>query len=154
MTKAGVASTFFFNALHSECEECVFWPFRRNNRGYAEISLPGYKTKLAHRIMCHIANGEPPSVKHHASHSCGRGVDGCINPKHLLWKTPVENARDKFIHGTQLFGEIHQNAVLNTAQAMEIKYSTEPRSVLSKRYDTSVENVRDIQNGRRWRHLK
>lgn len=153
MTRSGNALEFFSTCLCTDQDECIIWPFSRNNRGYAQIRMQGYDTTLAHRIMCIIINGPPPTSKHHAAHGCGNGTSGCVNPKHVGWKTSVDNAQDKFQHGTQRFGDNHQNAKLTTNEALAIKYSNESRNTLSVRFNTSIENVRDIQNGRRWRHL-
>jgi hypothetical protein len=54
----------------------------------------------ATRVMCKLAHGPAPTPKHHAAHSCGKGHEACINPKHLRWATPRENAADAKLHGT------------------------------------------------------
>ena len=90
--------------LKHRTDECVIWPFHRNNKGYGQIGVEG-KIGLAHRIVCQIANGEPPGRDHHAAHSCGNGHLGCVNPRHLSWKTPSQNEQDKYDHGTRPLGE-------------------------------------------------
>lgn len=50
--------------------------------------------------MCQKAHGDPPSPKHDAAHSCGRGHEGCVNPNHLSWKTKKQNQADRITHGT------------------------------------------------------
>lgn len=77
---------------------CLIWPHRRNNFGYGEAYVDG-KMRRAHRVMCELAHGAPPTPKHYAAHSCGNGHIGCVNPKHLSWKTPSENQRDTVRHG-------------------------------------------------------
>jgi hypothetical protein len=57
-------------------------------------------TLYAHRLMCQLAHGDPPTPDHIAAHSCGRGHEGCVNPNHLSWKTYSENELDKRVHGT------------------------------------------------------
>lgn len=79
-------------------DECLTWPFARV-RGYGQVKAWG-KIRKAHRVMCQLAHGEPPSAEHHAAHSCGRGHLGCVHSGHLSWKTPKENAMDKTLHGT------------------------------------------------------
>jgi hypothetical protein len=49
--------------------------------------------------MCELAHGEPPTSKHEAAHSCGKGHEGCVNPKHLAWKTKTENRQESNEHG-------------------------------------------------------
>ena len=48
--------------------------------------------------MCFLAHGEPPTPDHVAAHSCGKGRDGCVHPKHLRWATSSENALDLSVH--------------------------------------------------------
>lgn len=48
--------------------------------------------------MCQLVKGPPPTPAHEAAHSCGRGHDACVHPKHLSWKTRSENQQDRYIH--------------------------------------------------------
>lgn len=87
-------------------EECVVWPYSRNPQGYGQTFYCG-EVMGAHRVMCILEHGEPPSERHQAAHSCGNGSGGCINPDHLRWATPKENIADKFnLHGWAL---VHKN---------------------------------------------
>jgi len=63
-------------------EECLIWPFSGNHQGYGHLGYFG-KVVKAHRLMCILAHGEPPTPEHHAAHSCGRGHLGCVHPGHL-----------------------------------------------------------------------
>lgn len=153
-TSPGEATKFLFSALSHNSDECLLWEYARNNNGYGIVRVPGYTTTLPHRIVCMIVHGLPPTGKHQAAHTCGNGHNGCINYRHLVWKTATENSEDKKLHGTYQWGETHPNSKLKYEQAYYIKHSQEPRSTLAKMFNTSVENVRDIQNGRRWRNLK
>ena len=85
-------------------DDCLIWPFARNKRsGYGFFGLKRWPT-YAHRFMCILAHGEPPTPEHQAAHTCGRGHEGCVNPRHLSWKTNSENQRDRRRHGTHLGG--------------------------------------------------
>lgn len=79
--------------------DCLLWPGSRNWNGYGNFQVNG-KVRYAHRTMCELAHGAPPSPGHVAAHSCGRGQDGCVNPKHLSWKSPADNQLDRRVHGT------------------------------------------------------
>lgn len=56
----------------------------------------------AHRLMCEMAHGAPPTPKHQAAHNCGKGHYGCVNPKHLEWKTNSQNQLDRAKNGNAL----------------------------------------------------
>ena len=100
-TLRGKGRGFAFLKAHVnyDGDECLLWPFSRNHQGYGQLGHEG-KVLKAHRVMCKLVNGDPPSDEHDAAHSCGRGHDGCIHPKHLSWKTPRENRMDANTHGT------------------------------------------------------
>ena len=152
-TFRGSTKAFIYDNLEYQGDECLIWPYAKHN-GYGVINLPGFTTKSVHRIMCILTKGEPPTPTHEATHDCGRGAYGCVNPKHLSWKTPLGNVRDKRLHGTQHMGENVHWAKLTEAQALQIKHSSEDRSTLSERFSISRRQVIAIQNGERWRHLK
>jgi hypothetical protein len=78
---------------------CLIWPFYRNPNGYGQLGYLG-EDHWAHRFMCELANGPPPTPEHEAAHSCGNGKGGCAHPKHLSWKTKTENLLDCREHGT------------------------------------------------------
>lgn len=82
-------------------DECLIWPFARDGHGYARIKRDG-RPQIVCRIVCETRNGPPPTPDHQAAHICGKGKAGCVNPKHLAWKTQSENEADKFIHGTRV----------------------------------------------------
>jgi hypothetical protein len=79
---------------------CLIWPFFRDKCGRGWLKYLG-KSHYAHRLMCKLVKGEPPTQEHHAAHTCGKGHLGCVHPKHLEWKTPSENMADCVVHGTQ-----------------------------------------------------
>jgi DNA-binding transcriptional regulator YiaG len=82
---------------------CLIWPFNKVG-GYGTFGYNG-KMYYAHRMMCELVHGSAPSDKHHAAHSCGKGHKGCVNPKHICWKTISENQRDRRLHGTHKGGK-------------------------------------------------
>jgi hypothetical protein len=72
---------------------CLIWPMARDNFGYPQCGYNG-RTYRVGRLLCELLYGPAPSPKHHAAHSCGRGQDGCVHPKHIRWATPKENMAD------------------------------------------------------------
>jgi hypothetical protein len=99
--------------------DCLAWPYTRISKGYGQISIDG-KMITAHRYVCTIAHGTPPSPKYQASHNCGKGHLGCVNPQHLEWKTVKANHSDKLIHGTSQRGERCSRSKLLETQVREI----------------------------------
>jgi hypothetical protein len=96
----GKTIQFLRDALARDSDECLTWPFCRDPaNGYGRMGYLG-KMWWTHRLMCVMAHGEPPTPDHEASHLCGNGHGGCVNPKHLEWKTASENHLDRRRHGT------------------------------------------------------
>lgn len=119
--KQGQARDFFERVVmgHSG-EDCLFWPFSRDNNGYAALWEDGAARKVS-RLVCARIHGDPDSENMHAAHSCGNGHMGCVNPKHLRWATPAENASDKIEHGTANRGERHVWSKLSEDDVREIR---------------------------------
>jgi hypothetical protein len=88
----GKAEEFALSLRHSETNECIQWPYTRDRQGYGRISFGGHQ--IASRFICEMTHGKPPTPEHEAAHSCGNGHLGCVNPKHLSWKTHAENMGD------------------------------------------------------------
>lgn len=135
-------------------EECITWPYSRTKKGYGVMTLAGVRI-AAHRGCCKLAHGAPLTTEHEAAHSCGRGHLGCVNPGHLRWATPKENAADTFIHGTNPRGERNPAAVLTEAQVLEIAAlkGVEKQSSIARRYNTTQPTVADIHRGGAWSWL-
>jgi len=78
-------------------DDCLAWPYATDQDGYGLGEIDG-KVRRAHRYICALAHGEPPTPKHEAAHSCGNGHLGCVNPGHLRWATCLENQRERWEH--------------------------------------------------------
>lgn len=140
----------------SETDECVLWPFSRDEQGRGKIRIEG-RTTIASRYMCRLAHGEPPTPQHHAAHSCGNGHSGCMNPKHLRWATPKENSADQKLHGTQQRGERYGLAKLsdaNAAMILELKGSGTTQQALADRFGVHQSTISDIWRGKRRAWMK
>lgn len=117
----GKGATWIKAHVSHQDPQCLRWPFsydRAHGRGRL-----GYLGKIwwAHRLMCLLAHGEPPTPKHQATHSCGNGHMGCVNPRHLEWKTNSENQLERTAHGSPVGQRFGNRTPLTPAQVQEIR---------------------------------
>lgn len=143
-------------ALPFNEDGCLIWPFGRHKDGYAQGSYPGIATKHACRAVCELSHGEPPTPEHEAAHSCGNGTGGCINPRHLSWKTHVENEADKVEHGTLLRGSRHTNARLTESDVREVRslFGSMTHEKIAERFGVSRATISLIASGATWGWLE
>lgn len=132
-------------------DECLPWPFARKSNGYGKVVVDGAQI-VASRMMCILAHGEPPTPRHEASHSCGKGHEGCMNPGHLRWDTPEGNQADKVLHGTDNRGEKQWKSKLTEADVLEIRslLGIVPQSEIAKRFGIDPSSVSNIKSGKNW----
>lgn len=129
---------------------CLIWPFS-TIRGYGNFVYL-QKRYYAHRFMCELVHGAPPSPKHQAAHSCGSGHIGCVNPRHLSWKTQSENQLDCRDHGTQTKHNGGNRGRLTMEIADEIRSlkGIKTQWEIAGEYKVSESTVSDIWLGRTW----
>ena len=113
----GEPMQFLLAAQAASKIQCVEWPYAKA-AGYGLIQQ-GKTTVPAHRKQTTLCHGDPPSDIHQAAHICGNRL--CVNPHHLRWATPVENAADRVLHGTHVYGEKQGQAKLTAHAVMEIR---------------------------------
>jgi hypothetical protein len=132
-------------------DECLIWPFGTDGHGYGVLYIDG-KRAGAHRYVCELAHGAPPTPKHEAAHSCGHGKDGCVNRNHLLWKTRIENQADRLEHGTHNRGTRQGGAKLTEDDVREIiaLKGIEMQRNLAERFGVRRTTIASIQQGRNW----
>lgn len=131
--------------------ECLPYPFQRDRAGYGLLNLPGMSQGAA-RYMCRRAHGEPPSPAHQAAHSCGKGHEGCTNPKHLSWKTPPANQADRLIHGTHIRGPRNPGVKLTETAVRQIRglKGVLSQSKLAKQFGVTRFAIHAIHTGKKW----
>lgn len=154
IAKKGAPLAFLSSVERHEGDDCLLWPFTRNDNGYPQLWVGG-RLEYAHREMCRRRHGNPPTPVHEAAHSCGKGHLGCINPRHLSWKTRTENAADMVGHGTRLRGEHNPSAKLTESDARRIlglKGVARNRDVAAE-YGISSSHVSTIWSRRIWAWL-
>lgn len=127
-------------------DDCLIWPFGRRFSGYGFLMQDG-KTCSAHRYICGLVNGPAPKG-HEAAHSCGRGHDACVHPRHLSWKTSSQNQLDR-LDGKG--NRKRSKLTADDAAAIRAAGAIEPIAVTAKRYGVVQATIRNIQLGKSWR---
>ena len=132
IAKDGEAKAFAEAAWNMETEECIDWPFSMSATGTAASGFLDGKIVLVGKAFCERMYGPAPEG-YETAHSCGRGHFGCINKRHLSWKTRSENMQDKWIHGTSgtklnkdQVSEIRKLQGVETAFDISVKYGVSP----------------------------
>ncbi len=152
---ASVTEGWIADHVSYEGEDCLIWPFARNNKGYPISKSRRREGSIATRLMCEAKNGPPPTPSAHAAHSCGNGSLGCIHPLHLAWKTPAGNEADKLDHGTHNRGERSAGAKLTADDVLFIRSKNGMKQrELAEKYGVSRGHIAGLQRGRYWPELQ
>lgn len=132
-------------------DECLTWTFHRGPAGYGKIQ-DGGKSTPASRRMCIEAHGEPPSPEYEAAHSCGNGHLGCVNPKHLRWKTKLENLAER---ERVRKGGAHFNAKLTPVDILGVRLMAQaaPNAEVARVFGLHPVHVGKIVRRDLWAHL-
>jgi hypothetical protein len=124
------------------------WPLAKNDNGHGHFGFEG-KVYRAHRYMCELAHGLPPSSDLEAAHSCGNGHLGCVNPNHLSWKTRSGNQQDRVAMGRTFQGPRHKLTVDQVAEIRALEGQV-TNTALAKRFNVSRGAVRMVLLRQTW----
>lgn len=136
-------------------DECLLWPFDAYDRSRIRVSVNG-KTRNVFRYVCELAHGLPPTPKHEAAHSCGRGDVGCVNGSHLRWDTKIGNQADRYVHGTHLRGDKNWCTKLSENDVREVRKLIAAglsQTQISIKLSVNRNTVKNISTGRTWAWL-
>lgn len=151
-TAPGEAFADIEAALHSDTDECVFWLRAKKPDGRGNIKYQGRFYTPA-RLVCILAYGAPPAPSLEAAHSCGNGHLSCINPRHLRWATPVENAADREMHGRQVKGSMCHMAKLAERDIPTIRrllQSGMTLQAIANRYRVNRQSIANVRDRKTW----
>lgn len=148
-TKRGLPKAWLEAHVDYDGEGCLTWPFYIGSNGYGYMH-----DDSPHRRMCELKNGPPPTPLHEAAHSCGRGPNACVDPRHLRWATRLENAADRALHGTLGRAERGPSAKLTQGEVDELRrrYAAggETHRQLAAVFGVNQSQLSRILAGKRW----
>ena len=130
-------------------DECWEWQSTVGKNGYGKFWLNG-RTDRAHRVSFRINNGPIPDGAL-VRHSCDN--KSCVNPRHLLTGTVLDNARDALDRGLYPRGVDNGRAKLTTQQVSEVRRrwaSGETQVSIGRSFGVSKSTIQWILNGRNW----
>ena len=136
-------------------DACLFWPLYRSPKlGYAVFGFEG-KMFYAHRFMCELKHGPAPSPAHETAHTCNNGHNGCVNPKHLQWKTHKENQQDRVRAGNYSNRKGQPRYKLTDEKARQIlsMKGQKTQFELAEMFGVSRCTISSIHCGRGWPHI-
>ena len=155
MTRAvrNTAQKHLGEMLEIESEECIVWPYGKQNHGYGVIYIDG-KLQYIHRLALINRKGEAPIGKPHALHVpliCHNPA--CFNYRHLRWGSRTDNAQDRILDGDSRLGEKHPYHRLTERQVLEIFNDTRKHSIIATEYGIHPGHVSGIRRGKSWSWL-
>ena len=153
-TSMGAVEKWVADHVNHKGDACLIWPFAMLATGYGAMRFRG-RNSDAHRTMCILAHGEPPTPKHEAAHSCGNGSGGCVNPHHLRWATRAENMEDRALHGSGNRGGTHYNAKLTEDDVRQIRAISSglSQSEIAHQFGIDASHVSNIVSRKAWAWL-
>lgn len=126
-----------------------------NGYPYVQLSINSRRqNRYVHDLVLRAFVGNPRPGQE-ACHNDGCRANCCLD--NLRWGTNSENQADRVKHGTSNRGERHGNARLQKIKVEMIRFLVNdqkfpPKDVASL-LTVSVQHVRAVAKGRRWRHI-
>ena len=142
---------FIALALAYDGDDCLLWPYAKDNHGRAKICRSPKRYIRVHRLVCTVVHGEPKAGEE-ASHSCGNGHLGCVTKRHLRWQTHAENMAEMVTHGRSTRG---RGGKLTPDQVIQIRSlrGSLPQSKVAEMFNVGHSIVSAIQRGEKWSWL-
>lgn len=130
--------------------KCWLWFAGCGSDGYGCFRLYG-KIIGSHRVAFALYKGSIPNGKV-VRHTCDNPK--CVNPKHLILGTQLDNINDRHRKGRDQRGASHSRAKLDELSVRLIRDSKLHYTTLAAIYGVSGASIRGIQKRRTWAYLK
>lgn len=141
-----------FEQYTIKSDGCWLWIGNRDPNGYGRLNVNG-TPMLAHRLSWTLHNSDIGDVC--VLHKCDNPP--CVNPVHLFLGSQTDNCDDMWSKGRAKPGHVigmkHGMAKLNDEQVLQIRKNEESIPEASVKFNVSETNIRDIRNGKIWKHL-
>lgn len=131
LARTPIADRFWAKVDQSNLDGCWTWTGARNNQGYGQLSIGGFKGRLisAHRVAWEITHGPIPAGMN-VCHRCDNGAGGCVRPDHLFLGDRSANMQDMVSKGR------------NVAVTQPHRVARGQRSGAAKLTDNAVREIR------------
>lgn len=133
-------------------------PTAPHTKGYRQVHLYPLdgprKTDVVHRVVYSAFYG-PCSASQQVRHRDGDKTNNALT--NLARGTQSENELDKANHGRAYIGERHHKATLTASQARRAKQlltQGTPVPTVARMIGVRSSTIKDIAEGKTWRHLK
>lgn len=146
------ARNWLEEAIKTEVDECLNWPFASNRGGYGVIRIDG-KTAIVSEIVCSRVHGPDLSGTLDAAHSCNNRI--CANKAHISWKTRTDNMADAIEADTWHHGESVKWSVLKEGDVRQIRalLGAMKHKEIAALFGVKRETITAISIGRSWAWL-
>lgn len=143
--------THFSQQCEMQENGCVLWLGRLDKDGYGRVRIGNKKVRV-HRLALSWTGVHVPDDLV-VRHTCD--TPRCVNPKHLLVGTVLQNTKDciERKRRVNVWGIEHGQCKLTAPQVLEIRSSIEDAITLAASYCVSRRTINDIRSRRRWRNL-
>ncbi len=144
---------WFLKALSEhDSDECLLWPFGKDQDGYGKIRVIGGPNTLVHRAAFRVINGHWP--KPCGLHTCD--VPACFNPRHVFEGSKGDNNRDRASKGRSNVGEARPQSKLTEKAVRHIRsdYVFGKGRTLAAQYGVDIALIMRVVHRQSWKHVK
>lgn len=140
---------------HHKSDECLEWPFGRNESGYGYLVWPATgRCVKAYRLAFKLVNGRWPTPC--GLHTCDNPP--CFNPRHIVEGTNAENVADRQRKGRSKGAIGSKNSAAKVTEDLVLQIRLESVSLrqidLASKYGLHRSTIRKILIGKHWAHVE